>query len=108
MTGDKNAIGVRMVIQVHVFCFSEGGRSGVVPGGHVRGLPKSCRRASRHLQLAAFLRELGVFDRLPRLLGASIDLSGPSGSRDASTGNRVSTIHLRLDQAWMRRQEDER
>src|SRR5271156_58999 len=84
MTGDENAVGMRMVVQVHEFCFSEGGRYRVVPGRHVGGLPKSCRRASCHLQLVAFLRELGVFDRLTRLLCSGIDLPGPPGDSDAS------------------------
>src|SRR5580658_5996257 len=61
---DENAVRVWVVVEVHVFCFSKGGRNSVVAGGLIRRVPEAGCRARDHLQYVARLAQLRVCNGL--------------------------------------------
>src|ERR1700684_4466478 len=92
MAGDENAIGMRMAVQVHVFRLSECGRYRVVASRLVGWIPVLRSRAGGDVQHTALLGQLGVIDRLSRLLRSGVDRSYPAGHRDATACNGARSI----------------
>src|SRR5437868_5277691 len=76
---------MRVIVEAHVLGLGERRLHRIVAGRLVRGIPIRDRGASRDVQVAAFLRELGFFN-----LASAVGLTGPAWHGDAAAGDGAS------------------
>ena len=87
VAGDHQAIGVRVVVAVHVHGLVEGGGHGVVARLLHRGVPVGDGRPGGHVKAVAFLGEERILFRLALLGGTGVHRAHPAGNLDAAVGN---------------------
>src|SRR5439155_5588032 len=96
---DEDAVGMGMVVQVHVLGLGERRLHGVSAGRPIGGIPIDHGRPRGHVQRVAFRREPRVVERASALLLLSVDLSLPPRYGDTAAGRGTRDV---LSPAWAR------